>query len=71
MQRTGGKFHWHGKHWGNLPNGQGFPTWIKNFAPLAVDLARRGVEVINATRETALQCFPRMSLEEALAQCET
>jgi hypothetical protein len=69
MQRTGGELHWHGKHWGGLPSGNGFPSWIRNFGPLATDLRRRGIDVINATRETALKCFPRQTLEEVLEQC--
>lgn len=66
MQRTEGKLHWHGKHWGRLPNGNGFPSWIKQMTPLAKDLRRMGVEVINATKNTALRCFPRLDLEDAL-----
>lgn len=66
MQRTGGKHHWHGKHEGRLVNGVGFPFWIRNFGPLAKDLAARGIEVVNCTRETALECFPRMPIEQAL-----
>lgn len=65
MQRTWGQLHWHGKHDGNLPNGKGFPSWIKNFANLARDLKRSGVDVVNATRETALRCFPRVTIREA------
>lgn len=66
MQRTGGKHHWHGKHEGRLANGVGFRFWMENFQALARDLKARGVEVINATRETAMTCFPRAPLEEAL-----
>lgn len=66
MQRTEGKLHWHGKHWGRLPNGNGFPSWIKQMTPLAKDLRKMGVEVINSTKSTALRCFPRLALEDAL-----
>jgi len=66
MMRTDGKFHWHGKHEGRLPNGTGFPGWIKSMGYLAKDLQAMGVEVINCTRRTALRCFPRMELEDAL-----
>jgi len=41
-------------------------TWLKNFPKLAEDLKAEGVEVINATRDTALECFNKMNLEEAL-----
>lgn len=66
MQRTGGKEHWHGKHKGKLPNGQGFENWMRQMQPLARDLKKRGIEVINCTRQTALRCFPRARLEETL-----
>lgn len=65
MQRTDGKLHWHGKHWGGLPNGRGFPSWIRQFKPLAVDLDRMGVDVVNASRATALRWFRQMTPEDA------
>lgn len=66
MQRTGGKEHWHGKHEGGLPNGNGFAVWIRAMQSLADDLAEMGVDVINCSRVTALRCFRRLPLEEAL-----
>lgn len=66
MQRTGGQAHWHGKHEGGLPNGAGFPNWMRAFAPLARDLRAAGIETLNCTRQTALRCFTRMPLENAL-----
>lgn len=68
MQRTGGKEHWHGRHEGNLPNGKGFPGWMKSLAFLARDLEKMGVEVINCTRQTALRCFKMGKLDETLQQ---
>lgn len=67
MQRTGGKEHWHGKHEGRLPNGVGFPRWIKAFQALSQDLHRMGVEVVNCTPTTALKCFHMSTLEEFLS----
>lgn len=67
MQRTGGMHHWHGVHDGGLPSGRNFSYWIAQFAHLAKDLQARGIEVINCTRETALQAFPRRSLESVFA----
>jgi hypothetical protein len=66
MQRTGGKEHWHGRHKGRLPNGQGFAGWMRQMAPLARDLERLGVTVVNCSRQTALRCFKRAPLEETL-----
>lgn len=66
MQRTRGKSHCHGNHIGGLPNGSNFLLWMDRFRPLARDLKSRGVEVLNCTRETAMRCFPRATLAEAL-----
>jgi hypothetical protein len=69
MQHTGGKAHCHADH----------PRPLGNFAPemarlcatkfdaIASDLKNECVRVINCTRETALRCFERMPLAEALA----
>jgi hypothetical protein len=45
-----------------------FELWRKRFATLVVPLRAAGVEVLNASRRTALECFPRVVLEEALRQ---
>ena len=63
-QHTGGKAHHHGDHPKRLGNAARPDAWVRNFELLAVDL--NGLPVINATRETALTCFPRMLLEDAL-----
>lgn len=65
-QRTDGKAHWHGDHVKTLGNAGSLPKWPANFAKLATHLQRMGVEVLNASRATALECFPRVSLEDAL-----
>lgn len=61
-----GKVHWHGDHVGSLNRGCPVGTFIKNFPALAEDLNKEGISVINATRDTALDCFPKTSLEDAL-----
>lgn len=61
-----GKVHWHGNHPGNLNRACPVRSFARNFPQLASDLAAEGVEVVNATRETALECFPKTRLEEAL-----
>lgn len=66
-QKTGGKAHHHGDHPPSLGNAKSMSKWAPLFSKLAVDMKRRGVEVLNASRETALQCFPRIDLEMALA----
>lgn len=64
MQRTGGASHWHGDHPHGLGNGGNFPLWVRRMSQVAEDL--RGVEVLNASRATALKCFPRVTIEETL-----
>lgn len=66
MQHTGGKSHWHGDHPQGLNNAQRVESWIPFYDDLAVELKKIGVEVINCTIETALKCFPRADLREAL-----
>lgn len=63
-QHTGGAKHWHGDHPPKLGNANRPEMWAKGFAKVAHDLA--GVEIINASRVTALDMFQRMTLEEAL-----
>ncbi len=44
-----------------------FRDFLPLFATLVAPLAALGIPIINASRETALTCFPRLSLAEALA----
>ena len=66
MQATGGKLHWHEDHPGNNPNASMFDKWQRYFSRLSRELKLRGVECVNATRTTALECFPRLPLEGVL-----
>lgn len=62
----GGLPHWHGKHPEPRSNCLSLPKWPEQFLRLSKICKARGFRVVNATRDTALQCFPRMSLEQAL-----
>jgi len=64
-----GDAHWFGQHGEGLTNHQPFQLWQAKFPQLAVDLQAEGVRVINASRQTALTCFERMTLEEAINVC--
>lgn len=67
MQFTGGKRHWHRDHpetMGN-PVERKFQEWRGHFEHLA---RQARVPIINASRETALRCFPRMDLDACLAE---
>lgn len=66
MQKTGGKLHHHGKHEGGLPNLGNLTEWARRMIQLGIDLRKQNVRVINATRETAITCFERMPIEDAL-----
>ena len=61
--------HWHGLHAAPLRRASHAAArrWIAAFDAAAPELAARGIEVVNATRETALQCFPRADITEAVA----
>lgn len=63
-QHTWGRRHHHGDHPRGLGNASSVGNWPKHFDALALRLA--GVEILNATRETALKIWPTKSLEEAL-----
>jgi hypothetical protein len=65
LQPTGGQDHFFGKHWhGRTPP---FELFRSSFPSIVEPLKQAGVEVVNASRETALAIFPRMTLAEALA----
>lgn len=66
MKMKGNLSHWHGDHPNELNRFSNYKDWCQKFNQLAQDLKDEGVKVINATRETALNCFDRLSLEEAL-----
>jgi len=61
----GGKRHWDGDHRQGLGNCASLPKFYGQFQEAAAMLA--DVEVINASRETALDLWPQQSLEEALS----
>lgn len=63
-QYTDGKKHWHGDHPKHLGNANRIEQWSAKFAQLAKEY--RHIEILNASRQTALQCFKMVSLEEAL-----
>lgn len=65
-----GERHHHGNHPRGLSTGPKSPStwndWVRDMALLAPGLAARGVKVLNASRRTAIKCFPRVTLETAL-----
>jgi hypothetical protein len=63
-QYTGGKRHWHGDHPVGMGNAGSIAKWPEQFRAVARRLP--GVEIINCSRVTALDMFPRVPLEECL-----
>jgi len=70
MKVEAGKIHFFGQHpyhkAGQGPDNEVMARWRTNFVQLAQDLTDEGVEVINATRSTALRAFKTQPLEEIL-----
>ena len=63
MKITAGRVHWHGNHEKlNNPNDNVIKNWISNYKDLAALLAARNIQVINASRDTALDCFIQVEL---------
>jgi hypothetical protein len=60
------KTHWHGDHPSPLYNCQSISVWPRQFQRLANKMKTRNVQVLNASRATALKCWPTIRLEDAL-----
>lgn len=65
-QRTGGRAHWHGDHEKMLSNCKSIAEWPRIFSSVAKFAKSKDVEIINCSRATALQCFPRGELGKYL-----
>ena len=76
QQRTGGKAHNHIDHpktlkegrRTNMANAGGIGAWPRLMARTALDLKERKVNVVNLSRQTALNCFRRMTVENFLEE---
>lgn len=66
MQPVNGKSHWHKEH--PVPTEKAvYPKFLKNYRAAAAEFAAAGLEIINCTPGSALDCFKFSKLEEALA----
>ena len=63
-QGPGGMEHWHGDH--PVPSRSVYPTFVRYFRTLVGPLRELGVSVINCTPGSALDCFPRAVLRDAV-----
>jgi hypothetical protein len=61
--------HWHGDHPRplNNPTSDKLATWAKRLDAVAPELARLGVEVLNASPASALTAFQKIEMERRLA----
>ncbi len=74
QQKTAGKAHCHADHpkmnddgkRTNMANAGGIASWPRLMTRTSMDLNKRGVNVINLSRITALRCFSRMTPEKFL-----
>lgn len=66
LDLTGG--HWHGPHPKGLnnPKEARFKAWIRNFRTLAPALNSRAIEVFNCSPISAVDAFPKVSLDALL-----
>lgn len=66
--KLGKKSHWHGDHGGKLsnPTQTAIDGWLANFDAMARDANVAGFEIVNCSRDTALTCFRRSTIQEAL-----
>lgn len=65
MRAVDGKTHYFGEHQAGLHRVGNFKRWIERFDNAAAKLPKH-IRIINATEGSSLDCFPKMSLSEAL-----
>lgn len=67
MNGTNG-LHWHGKHGTGLnnPSAGSFYKWRNNLDAQKELLEKLGIQMINTSKESSLQAYPKMTLAEAL-----
>lgn len=61
-----GERHWFGDHPAGLRNSSPYELFLEKYATLPAWCAEHGVEIINCTRRSRLDCFPRSALRECL-----
>jgi hypothetical protein len=63
-QKTNGQAHWHGDHPKQLGNANRIDAWVHKFAEFSEK--NKHIQIFNASRQTALTCFQRVDLDEAI-----
>ena len=65
MMMTGKQRHWFGDHPENMNVESNYPACVRHFQ--TIKPCDYGLEILNCSRRTALNCFPCHDLDEALA----
>lgn len=68
MRVVDGRKHFFGDHPQGLCRGGGYAGFVRNYETMHPE--KYGLEIINATPNSALHCFKKMALSEALAACK-
>ena len=63
-KKKDGKVHWHGNHVRPLGNAKSMPHWKQHFQKVSEHARKSGVEVVNMSRDTAIECFKKESLDK-------
>jgi len=58
--------HFFGEHPQALEKPSPYPKWIHHFNQAAPVMKAAGMRVVNASRKTRLECFPRKTIDEVL-----
>ena len=65
-QHTNKKVHWHGDHPKPLGNARSWRKWAKQYEKAAELAKKHDVLVLNASRNTIIDCFQKVKLEDCL-----
>lgn len=66
MKADGKKEHWHGDH--PIRSRSPYREFLRRFQTLVEPLQQLGVEVLNCTPGSALECFPKANLRDVLKE---
>lgn len=66
-----GESHHHEDHPTRNPTSRNCGVWLRQFRVWALIAQKRGINIVNCTRETALDCWPRLALEDAIAHFDS
>jgi hypothetical protein len=65
MNSQTGKTHWHSVYKNNTPRNT-FTRALKKFPEIAIGAKKAKVEILNVSPDSAIECFPKVSLKDVL-----